>query len=135
MEMTTTLMARTIAAEARGVETGRRCFIQPDGSGRVLSDTYTDGKHYRVEAVPVRDGRIVFSCRPEGPHAFENDHHVVTSATPGALPCAHASLYARRMEREHLAHFDPERGWVADVERVAALTAPEPFDGDPFAGL
>ena len=132
MEMTT--LSRTIAAEVRAVDEGHHCFVQPDGSGRIVSETIP-GKHYRVEAAATRTGAIVFTCTPQGERAFVDDHMVAISETPGACRCKHASLYARRLEREALARFDAERGWVANTERVLALTTPASVPADPFDGI
>lgn len=91
---------RNVEKEARAVEEGHRAFVQPGGTVRVKSDTH-EGKWYVITPIDSGFG-IVFRCTPEGAHAFEDDH-LATSSTPGVLPCKHAALAARRLEREGLA--------------------------------
>lgn len=95
---------RNLDAEVRAVEEGHRAYVQDGGWVRVVSDRFEGtGKHYRVEVEPAAPGRgIGFSCRPAGFAAFEEDHKVAT-AEPGIVPCKHAALAARRLEREGLA--------------------------------
>jgi hypothetical protein len=125
---------RSLEAEARGVLEGHKAFVQDDGSVLVKSDTH-DAKRFRVTFAANMSGNLVtFTCRPEGVGAFADDHFDVTGE-PGALPCKHAALAARRLEREGLAAW--VRGvWVC-TERAAALTeARLPAQpSDPFAGL
>jgi hypothetical protein len=129
---------RTLAAEARAVEEGHRAFVDRDERGpfiRVVSDTVS-GKWYRVVAHAVAGHPIVFECEPRGTRAFEDDHKRA-GAEPGGLPCKHAGLAVRRLEREGLAVF---RGgvWVATtwaevratVRRLPSAPA-DPFEGFP----
>ena len=118
----TPLAERNIAAEARGVETGHRALVHPDGGYRVLSDTYP-GKSYRVTYTAPRAGAgLTFSCAPEGEAAYRDDH-VRTIGAPGVLPCMHAGLAARRLEREGLARFADDGRWVA-TDQTPTLEPP-----------
>lgn len=117
---------RNIAAEKRAVEEGHRAFVQPGGWVKVVSDTY-DGKWYVVTYVDSGNG-IRFSCRPDGRMAFRDDH-LETNAEPGVVPCKHAAVAARRLEREGLARFDPIGIWRSTVLREL------PPSDDPLEGL
>lgn len=129
-------LARTVAAEARAVEEGHHAILEPGGAIRVVSDT-EPGKHYRVEFWQGPDGSsIVFRCRPApGQGPGYRDHGDIVGAA-GRLPCKHAALAARRLEREGLARFDPVDGWVltGPVPRVGHVTATR-LPADPMAGL
>lgn len=100
---------RNVAAEARAVEDGHYAVVQDGGWVKVVSESY-DGKWYRVEFVAHTDGLISFSCRPEGREAYADDH-LAASAAPGTVPCKHAALAARRLERERLATYDGAGRW------------------------
>lgn len=123
---------RNVAAEARAVEEGHRARVQDDGSVKVTSDTHGDlGKWYRVEYVSHSDGLISFTCQPGGPMAYRDDH-LAASSTPGAVPCKHAALAARRLEREGLAVYDQHGRWSVTAEALerirAKLAAATPAD-------
>lgn len=131
-----TVAERNVAAEARAVEGGRRAFVQDGGWVKVVSDTY-DGKWYHVEFVTHIDGLISFSCRPEGPNAYRDDH-LAASSTPGSTPCKHAASAARRLEREGLANYDGHGRWTVDSTllawiqaKLAARTPSDLLDGLP----
>lgn len=130
--------ARNLAAEVRAVEEGHRAFVMPGGWVRVVSDTHA-GKTYRVEFVAV-GGLVSFSCRPEGEHAYTDDH-LAASAAPGVTPCKHAALAARRLEREGLARLEGGH-WCSTVEPADECPHEWGTDGicalcgdDPFAGF
>lgn len=135
-----------LSAEARAVEEGHRAFVQPDGSIRVVSDT-VEGKAYRVDVGHARPGEpIRFQCEAIGRWPHGTDHGRAT-ADQGCLPCKHAALAARRLEREGLArvtvpgdsfqgmHLSPGT-WVA-VAPVGPPPRPVvlPERTDPFEGL
>lgn len=131
-----TVAERNVAAESRAVEDGHRAFVQDGGWVKVVSDTY-DGKWYRVEFVTHIDGLISFDCRPDGPNAYRDDH-LAASSTPGSVPCKHAALAARRLEREGLANYDDHGRWTVDstllswIEaKLAARLPSNPLDGLP----
>jgi hypothetical protein len=114
---------RSLAAEVRAIEEGHRSYLQPDGSYRVVSDS-RPGKWYRVDVALRRPGSAVgFSCRPEGPGSYRDDH--LAAAAAGLPPCKHAALVARRLEREGLA------SWAAGEWAVAG--EPTGPVEDPFA--
>ena len=130
---------RTIAAEARAVEEGHRAFIDRDERGpfiRVISDTVS-GKWYRVVAHAAAGRPIVFECEPRGVRAFGDDHKHATTE-PGGLPCKHAALAVRRLEREGLAVFR-DGAWYATtwaevratVRRLPSAPPANPFEGFP----
>jgi hypothetical protein len=132
---------RTFAAETRAAALGHRAFVQDDGSIRVVSDSHP-GKWYRLTMYAPAEGEpITFTCTPNGPGAFDDDHHQMTSR-PGQAHCIHAAVAAKRLVREGLARrTGPLFGsqYVATA-RAAALTEARlpkqpsnPFDGLPSA--
>lgn len=128
---------RNVAAEARAVECGHRARVQDGGWVKVTSDTHGDlGKFYRVDAVAHIDALISFSCKPDGPRAYKDDH-LAASNVPGVLPCMHAALAARALERHGLAQLDEFGRWEATAvvmdEVRAKLDASDP--SDPLEGL
>jgi hypothetical protein len=145
METPPTITDPNIAAEVRAVEEGHRANLDRSGASpriRVVSDT-KPGKHYVVAATATTSGAgIVFECTPEGDHAYEDDHLHVTSPEPGVVPCKHAAVAARRLERERFAvlaypyNGDRRSGsrWVATVTAERLVEAARSTD-DPFAGF
>jgi hypothetical protein len=80
-----------LAAEVRAVEEGHLARVLPDGSILVKSDSRPGS--YLVRIRRVSDGVIGFSCTcPSG--TYRPDRPV---------PCKHAALAGRRLEREGLA--------------------------------
>lgn len=123
---------KNLHAEIRGIEEGHRAFVQDGGWVMVTSDTHP-GKKYRVEfhAHVVGDG-IIFTCKPDhGPGLYQDDHLFITGR-PGVVPCKHAALAARRLEREGLAIFNGS--WWTVTEKGAPPSKTKVPD-DPFAGL
>lgn len=120
-----------LAAETRAVEAGHRAFVQPGGWIRVTSDTHGDlGKFYRVEFTSTPGAPVRFTCTPDGAKAFADDHLHTESGRPGVVPCMHAALAARRLEREGLAVLD-ETGLWRDVRPFVSRQPDDPFDGLP----
>lgn len=125
-----TAAERNLAAEARAVEAGHRAFVQEGGWIKVTSDTHGDlGKWYHVEFLGTPGAPIRFSCIPEGPKAYQDDHKA-GSARPGVVPCMHAALAARRLEREGLAVLD-EVGLWRDAREFVSRQPDDPFEGLP----
>jgi SWIM zinc finger len=90
--------AYAIACEARGLREGHRARALGDGSLAVKASS-GDGS-YRVRVAGVRDGLLVLRCTcPSGDYR---------ARLP--VPCKHAALAARRLEREGLARWDEELG-------------------------
>jgi SWIM zinc finger len=86
--------AYTIACEARGLREGHRARALGDGSLLVKASS-GDGS-YRVRVAGVRDGLLVLRCScPSGDYR---------ARLP--VPCKHAALAARRLEREGLARWE-----------------------------
>jgi hypothetical protein len=82
-----------LAAEVRAVEAGHNARVLPDGSVLVKSDSQP-GSH-RVWIRAVHDGTLLFGCTcRSGTHR---------SRLP--VPCKHAALAGRRLEREGLARW------------------------------
>lgn len=106
---------RNLAAEVRAVEEGHRAVELDVNTFRVVSDT-RPGKHYVVTVGGWRDGDAVFRCTPRGDGAYGDDHRDTT--TVGVVPCKHAAVAARRLERE---------GTLAlnDVGRWSVIAGPE----------
>lgn len=108
----------TLRAEARAVEEGHRAFAIDDGRFRVVSDTYAD-VDYVVELRRFAPGlpvTVLCAC-PSG-----------LKRTGLPVPCKHAALVVRRLEREGRAEWHGGT-WTA-VEQDAPTTS-----DDPFAGL
>lgn len=81
-----------IAAEARAVEAGAYAIMQEDGSFRVRSFSRADVRHIvHPEIVKmVEDWAVRFRCSCES-----------GTSRPGELvPCQHAALVGRRLERD-----------------------------------
>jgi hypothetical protein len=107
-------VAYALACEERGLREGHRARVCPDGS--ILVKSESGGGSYRVWVAGVRDGLLVLGCTcPSGGYR---------ARLP--VPCKHAALAARRLEREGLARWDG--GWrprppAAHARAVAALLA------------
>jgi hypothetical protein len=90
--------AYAIACEARGLREGHRARALGDGS--LLVKASSDHGSYRVRVAGVRDGLLVLRCScPSGDYR---------ARLP--VPCKHAALAARRLEREGLARWDEDLG-------------------------
>jgi hypothetical protein len=119
---------RNLDAEVKAVEAGHRAVVR-DGAVYVVSDTRHD-KRYRVETLPVYAGdQVTFLCQPEGSGGYQDDH-LVAQAT-GVVPCMHAALLARRLEREGLVKLDNHGCWVATEKAPEFVYAGDPFEGLP----
>jgi hypothetical protein len=90
--------AYAIACEARGLREGHRARALADGS--ILVKASSSRGSYRVRVAGVRDGLLVLRCDcPSGGYR---------ARLP--VPCKHAALAARRLEREGLARWDEHLG-------------------------
>jgi hypothetical protein len=90
--------AYAIACEARGLREGHRARALGDGSLLVKASS-GDGS-YRVRVAGVRDGLLVLRCDcPSGDYR---------ARLP--VPCKHAALAARRLERDGRARWDEDLG-------------------------
>ena len=90
--------AYAIACEARGLREGHRARALGDGS--ILVKASSGVGSYRVRIAGVRDGLLVLRCDcPSGGYR---------ARLP--VPCKHAALAARRLERERLARWDEHLG-------------------------
>jgi hypothetical protein len=115
-----------LAAEIRAVEEGHNARVLPDGSILVKAESHPG--IYRVSLRGIADGVLRFGCTCR------------SGEYRGALPvpCKHAAVAARRLEREGLARWDDgswrlrERAQVRGarlllartVQRHPALVAP-----------
>lgn len=116
--------AYALAAELRAVEEGHHAWAQPDGSllvkaesGEAAADAIDAGRRmrYRVRVEGVEDDLVVLSC------TCRSGFH--RARLP--IPCKHAALAARRLEREGLLRW--EGGWRPRIPpRVARAGIPEP---------
>lgn len=131
---------RNLAAEVRAVEEGHHALLvvpldaydRPTGPPEVtvVSDTRA-GKRYQVQATASPGGPIIFTCTPAGTHAYDDDHQHLQGEL-GIVPCKHAAVAARRLEREHLARLDEASGtWVSAAEAGPV----DPTDPAIFEGL
>jgi hypothetical protein len=90
--------AYAIACEARGLREGHRARLGDDGS--ILVKSSSGQGSYRVRVAGVRDGLVVLRCDcPSGGYR---------ARLP--VPCKHAALAARRLEREGLTRWDDHLG-------------------------
>jgi hypothetical protein len=90
--------AYAIACEDRGLREGHRARLLEDGSLLVKSSSGQGS--YRVRVAGVRDGLVVLRCDcPSGGYR---------ARLP--VPCKHAALAARRLEREGLTRWDDHLG-------------------------
>jgi hypothetical protein len=108
--------AQDLAAEVRAVEEGHRAFVQEGGWIKVVSDTRRDVSYaVTYEHIPTRSNAIHFHCTcPSGVH---RPHLLV--------PCKHAALAGRRLERENIAIWHDGIWWV-HPDLLAAAPAPRP---------
>jgi len=119
-----------LAAEIRAVEEGHNARVLPDGSILVKAESHPGS--YRVSIRGMVDGVLRFGCTCRSGE--------YRSALP--VPCKHAAVAARRLEREGLARWDDgswrlrERAQVhgarlllaRTVQRRPALVAPAMAD-------
>ena len=124
-----------LAAEIRAVESGHNARVLADGSILVKSDSQPGSHHVWIRG--VRDGTVLFGCTcRSGTHR---------SFLP--VPCKHAALAGRRLEREGLARWQDgtwrigERAQVRGLRMLLARTVgrespagtatrPAPADGE-----
>jgi hypothetical protein len=101
--------AYAIACEARGLREGHRARVLDDGS--ILVKASSGDGSYRVRVAGVRGGLLVLGCEcPSGGYR---------ARLP--VPCKHAALAARRLEREGLARWDDGLGgWAPRHPSVRA---------------
>jgi len=116
--------AYAIACEARGLREGHRARALEDGS--VLVKASSGDGSYRVRVAGVRGGLLVLRCDcPSGGYR---------ARLP--VPCKHAALAARRLEREGRARWDDHLGgWSPHRPTARAVTTPRhrPGRSDPAA--
>jgi hypothetical protein len=105
-----------IAAEIRAVEEGHNARVLPDGSILVKAESHPGS--YRVAMRGIVDGVLRFGCTCRSGE--------YRGAVP--VPCKHAALAARRLEREGLASWDDgnwrlrERAQVRGARLLLART-------------
>jgi hypothetical protein len=105
--------AYAIACEARGLREGHRARVLDDGS--ILVKASSGHGSYRVRVAGVRGGLLVLRCDcPSGGYR---------ARLP--VPCKHAALAARRLEREGLARWDEYLGgWSPRHPSARAVATP-----------
>lgn len=92
--------------------------------GRVISDSHP-GRWFKVIGFPEITGEVRFEC-----YANDDFRH----ASSGKLvPCKHAALHARRLERMKYLVWNDGRFWIADEH--APKIDPACLPDDVFAGL
>lgn len=132
--MTSTPQERTLAAEVRAVEEGHKARLAGDGKHFLVSSDTHPGVTYYVRVTAVA-GTVVFECDHPTSLGFG-----VTSRT--TVPCKHAALAARRLEREGLLRWTAGRWeptpaldrWTQEQLAAQGYQGVAP-DSDPFAGL
>jgi hypothetical protein len=98
-----------LAAEVRAVEGGHNARVLPDGSVLVKSDSQPGS--YRVWIRGVRDGTLLLGCTcRSGIHR---------ASFP--IPCKHAALAGRRLEREGLARWQDGTWRLRERAQVRGL--------------
>jgi hypothetical protein len=106
-----------LAAEVRAVESGHNARVLPDGSILVKSDS-EPGSH-RVWVRGVREGTVLIGCT-----CRSGTHRAYLP-----VPCKHAALAGRRLERESLARWHdgswrlPDRAQARGLRLMLARTA------------
>jgi len=112
-----------LAAEIRAVEEGHNARVLPDGSILVKSDS--QAVSYRVFIRDIADGTLWFGCTCRSGQF----------RTSLPIPCKHAALAARRLEREGLARWQDGtwrlrgRAQVRGVRLLLSGTGPATTDG------
>ena len=94
------------AAEIRAVEQGHNARVMPDGS--ILGKAESRPGSYRVASRGIDDGVLRFGC-----NCRSGEYR---SSLP--VPCKHAALAARRLEREGLARWDDGRWRLRERAQV-----------------
>ena len=95
-----------LAAEVRAVEEGHNARVLPDGSILVKAESHPGS--YRVSVRGIDQGVLRFGCTCRSGE--------YRTALP--VPCKHAALAARRLEREGLARWDDGRWRLRDRAQV-----------------
>lgn len=112
-------MVDPIAAEARAVESGAHAIQNPDGSFRVRSAS-RKGVTYRVVPAMIAQGSawiVRFECECESGRARPSD----------PVPCWHAALVGRRLERIGWASWTSGFWFATEIALVACgLALPKP---------
>jgi hypothetical protein len=91
-----------LAAEIRAVEEGHNARVLPDGSLLVKAESHPGS--YRVVLRRIDDGVLWFGCS-----CRSGEYR-----TSLPVPCKHAALAARRLEREGLARWEDGFWWLRD---------------------
>lgn len=118
-----------LAAETRAVEEGHRALLTGDKLNgmsviKVVSDTHP-GRWYQVIGHLEPGGLARFECWANDPDfRHGSGKHV---------PCKHAALAARRLEREGLLRWYDGAWWAS--EKLMEMLPPIPQPADPFSGL
>jgi hypothetical protein len=105
-----------LAAEIRAVEQGHNARVLPDGSILVKAESNPGSYHVRIRG--INDDILWFACS-----CRSGEHR-----TSLPVPCKHAALAARRLEREGLARWDDgtwrlrERAQIRGVRLLLART-------------
>lgn len=105
-----------LAAEIRAVEEGHNARVLPDGSILVKAESHPGS--YRVVLRRIDEGVLWFGCS-----CRSGEYR-----TSLPVPCKHAALAARRLEREGLARWEdgvwrlPERAQVRGARLLLAGT-------------
>jgi hypothetical protein len=95
-----------LAAEIRAVEEGHNARVLPDGSILVKAESHPGS--YRVTIRGIDHGVLRFGC----------DCRSGQYRTALPVPCKHAALAARRLEREGLARWDDGSWRLRDRAQV-----------------
>ena len=114
-----------LAAEIRAVEEGHNARVLPDGSLLVKAESHPGS--YRVVLRRIDDGVLWFGCSCRSGE--------YRSSLP--VPCKHAALAARRLEREGLARWEDgfwglrDRAQVRGARLLLARTVQRRLTDEP----
>lgn len=120
----------TLAAECRAVTEGHRALLTGEKLNgmsviKVVSDTTPDRWYQVIGTIDVI-GMARFECWANDPDFKHGSRK--------AVPCKHAALAARRLEREGLLKWHEGAWWASDrlMESIKSAPGPEdPFDQLP----
>lgn len=102
-------MRTNIEHEVNAVEEGHHAFIETGKGLRVKSDTTDDV--YHVHAYTT-GGRVMFTCDHPVVRGFKKE---AATSEWGRVPCKHAALAARRLEREGFVRWENGEWWATEA--------------------
>ncbi|MDQ2781797.1 MAG: hypothetical protein M3Y26_04575 [Actinomycetota bacterium] len=112
----TTTAAANIAAEVRGIESGRNCRWSASDHCFIVHSEGSD-RTYEL-SVSAADDLLVISCTcPAGTKGAQRPRPA------GVQGCKHRAILARRLERAGHAHFGTDGRWHVSTDLLTAAVA------------